>query len=262
MAGIDITGLISIAEEASRFMLKAEGPVIERRRSNSDYTTVTDLEVEQYLAESLQESVPGCSVIAEESADLSSIPEKKDIFIVDPIDGTINYYHDYKASAVSIAYLKWGELKMGVVVDPYRKETFHACRGEGAFLNNVPIQVSSTERMENALAGFGTAPYDKEEGKRMLDAASRVYSSCQDLRRLGAAALDLVHVACGRLDLFFERSLKPWDYFAGMIIIQEAGGTCTDWNNSRIKKISTSHVCGSNGKLHDNIINILNNSEL
>jgi myo-inositol-1(or 4)-monophosphatase len=261
MAGIDIGGLISIAEEASKLILKAEDPVIQRKRSNSDYTTGTDLEVEQYLTESLQKSVPGCSVVAEESADLFNIPEKKDIFIVDPIDGTINFFHNYKASAVSIAYLEWGELKMGVVVDPYRKETFHACRGEGAFLNNVPIQVSSTERLENALAGFGTAPYDKEEGKRMLDAASRVYSSCQDLRRLGAAALDLVHVACGRLDLFFERSLNPWDYFAGMIIIQEAGGTCTDWNNSRIKKISTSHVCGSNGILHDDIISILKDSQ-
>lgn len=259
MAGIDITGLISIAEEASKLILKADDPVIARRRSNSDYTTRTDLEVEQFLTESLQKSVPGCSIIAEESADLSCIPEKKHIFIVDPIDGTINYYHDYKASAVSIAYLEWGELKMGVVVDPYRKETFHACRGNGAFVNNFPIQVSSTERMENALAGFGTAPYDKEEGMRMLDAASRVYSSCQDLRRLGAAALDLVHVACGRLDLFFERSLKPWDYYAGMIIIQEAGGTCTDWSNKKIESISTCDICGTNGILHDQVLNLLKN---
>jgi len=258
LGDFQIEKIIEVAGSAADIILKEPDPIIARRRSSSDYTTATDLEVEEYICSRLEKLVPEAEIIAEESIGTGITSHcNGPAFIVDPIDGTINFFHDYKASAISIAYMENGKLLHGVVLDPYKKEVFSATRGKGAFLNGEPIYVSKVSEMKDALSGFGTSPYNKKEGLKMLASASRVYESCQDIRRLGAAALDLVHVACGRLDLFFETGLKPWDFYAGMLIIQEAGGLCSDWAGQPVEGMAASDICASNGILHPLILRLL-----
>ena len=147
-------------------------------------------------------------------------------FIVDPIDGTTNFIKDYHASAISVGLTKDGERYMGVVYNPYLDEMFTAVRGQGAFLNGRPIQVSN-QPLENGIVIFGTAPYYEDLAKKSFDMAYQYFCKALDVRRSGSAAIDLCNVAAGRAELFFELRLSPWDYAAGSLIVEEAGGVVT-----------------------------------
>ncbi|MFA5111277.1 MAG: inositol monophosphatase family protein, partial [Desulfobaccales bacterium] len=139
-------------------------------------------------------------------------------WIIDPLDGTVNFAHGYPAFCVSIALEADGVLEYGVIYDPLRNELFEGSRGEGAFLNGRPIRVSRTEQMDRALIATGF-PYDiRERIPATMARLGRIVAVSQGLRRGGSAALDLCYVACGRFDGYFEENLKPWDTAAGLVI--------------------------------------------
>src|SRR5262249_30069285 len=144
-------------------------------------------------------------------------------WVIDPLDGTVNYLYRLPAWCVSVALEDGGESAVGVVHDPLRDEMFTAERGAGARLNGEPIHVSGEERPERALIATGFS-YDSEERARQAEIVSRVLPAFRDIRRAGAAALDLSYLACGRVDGYFERGLKHWDWAAARLIVTEAGG--------------------------------------
>ena len=174
-------------------------------------------------------------------------------WIIDPLDGTVNFAHGYPAFCVSIACEADGVLTYGVIYDPLRDELFEASRGGGASLNGTPIRVSETAHMDRALIATGF-PYDiRERVPETLARLGRLLSIVQGLRRGGSAALDLGYVACGRLDGFFEENLKPWDTAAGLLIVTEAGGKITTFDGGDYD-IYSPNIVASNEGLHGELL--------
>lgn len=213
--------LIAIAKEAGAMMRRSHDTAIHEKEGHYNFVTDADVAVQAYLKSALLTLCPGARFYAEEQENepLTDAPT----FVVDPIDGTINYMRLRHMSAVSIGYLEGRQPVMAVVYNPYANELFYARKGRGAFLNGQPIRVSDLP-YDMALVELGTSPYDAELAKQTMAAAGRFLSECGDLRRSGSAAIDLCGVACGRADIFFELRLRPWDVAAGALIVEEAGG--------------------------------------
>ena len=213
--------LIQIAREAGGFFQKDDLTRVDCKEGHANYVTNIDCTVQAYLEEKLQGLLPGSLFIGEEKENepLTDAPT----WIVDPLDGTTNMIHDYHLSAVSIALCRGKRPVIGLIWQPFTRELFYAEAGEGAFLNNRPIHVSETP-FRNALVAVGTAPYYEELEDAGMKLACDFLHACADIRRSGSAAMDLAYLACGRHDIFFELRLKPWDYAAGSLIVQEAGG--------------------------------------
>lgn len=219
-----LKALETIVREAGEIVLSAQNirDVTERKTSAADLVTAYDVKVENFLKERLLALVAGAVFFGEEEKERTD-PNHGWAFIVDPIDGTANFVREFRQSAVSVALAKDGIVQYGVVFDPYKDEMFTAKRGEGAFLNGEPIHVSG-QPLEKGIFGMGTAPYNTELHAKTLDITRQLFARSCDFRRMGAAALDLCAVACGRLDAFFECELCPWDYAAASLLITEAGG--------------------------------------
>ena len=220
--------IIPIVREAGKIVLSAHDVASQTHEKSSaaDLVTEYDLAVENYLKEKLPALLPGSIFFGEEEKE-NADPSRGWAFIVDPIDGTANFVRGLKQSAVSVALAKDGAVEYGVVLDPYKNELFSASRGGGAFLNGQPIHVS-TRPLSEGIFGMGTALYKREYIEPTLRLTQQLFKRSCDFRRMGAAALDLCNVACGRFDCFFEYSLCPWDYAAASLIIAEAGGmACT-----------------------------------
>ena len=174
-------------------------------------------------------------------------------WIIDPLDGTVNFAHGFPMFCVSIACEADGVLEYGVIYDPLRDELFEARRGAGASLNGRPIRVSRTDRLERALIATGF-PYDiRERVPETLARLGRMLANTQGVRRAGSAALDLCYVACGRLDGFYEENLKPWDTAAGLLIVTEAGGKITTFDGGAYD-LYAPNIVASNRVLHPQLI--------
>ena len=240
--------IISIVREAGEIVLSAHDvwSQTHEKSSAADLVTEYDLAVERFLKEKLPPLVPGSLFFGEEEKENAS-PLTGWVFIVDPIDGTTNFVRGLKHSAISVALARDGAVEYGVVYDPYKDEIFSAKRGGGAFLNGRPVRVSERP-LDQGVFGMGTAIYDRQFIAPTMRLTEQLFRRSCDFRRLGAAALDLCNVACGRLDLFFEYSLSPWDHAAGGLILTEAGGVlstlegrpmdytrrCSVWASNRV----------------------------
>jgi myo-inositol-1(or 4)-monophosphatase len=177
-------------------------------------------------------------------------------WVIDPLDGTLNYLHGNLAFCVSLGLLRRGELHLGVVYDPSRDELFAAERGGGARLNGRLLQVSRTETLARSLLTTGF-PYNRfSETDNNLREHNHLLMKCQDIRRPGSAALDLCNVAAGRADAHWELGLSPWDVAAGALIALEAGGAVTDWED-RPWHPDSARLVASNGVIHDELLSEL-----
>lgn len=216
--------LCAVIRQAGEMICNARDFEVEVKEGHANFATTVDAAVESFLKEKLAVLRPDASFIGEEqeNAPLGDEPT----WVIDPIDGTTNFIHDFRFSAVSVALLENRRPVLGVVYQPYTKELFHAVRGGGAFLNGKPIRVSSTP-FPKALVCFGTAPYNPELAERSMQAALQCLLNAAEIRRNGSAALDLAYVAAGRQDVYFELRLSPWDYPAGALLVEEAGGLFT-----------------------------------
>lgn len=216
--------LMQIARTAGEFFSARSLSRIDQKEGHANFVTNIDREVEEYLQQALLSLVPGSQIIGEEKENgaLTDAPT----WIVDPVDGTTNLIHDYRCSAVSIALCENRSPVAGLIWQPYTQEMFYAEAGRGASLNGKEIHVSETP-FDKALIAVGTAPYHAELAEKSIELALAFLHSCADIRRSGSAAVDLAYLAAGRLDAFFELTLKPWDYAAGSLIVREAGGVVT-----------------------------------
>ena len=219
--------ITDIVKEAAQIVLAARDipSQTHEKTSAADLVTEYDLAVERFLKEKLPPLVPGSVFFGEAEAE-NADPSRGWAFIVDPIDGTTNFVRDLRQSAISVALARDGAVEYGVVYDLYKDELFSARRGGGAFLNGSPIHVS-TRPLSQGVFGMGTAIYKREYLEPTMRLTEQLFRRSCDFRRLGAAALDLCGVACGRTDAFFEYSLSPWDYAAGSLIVIEAGGAAS-----------------------------------
>lgn len=164
--------------------------------------------------------------IGEEEEKHKKLPEGY-AFIIDPIDGTTNFMIGYNCSCISIALLKGGEPVIGVIYNPYANEVFTAIKGQGAYLNDEPIHVRD-EKIQKSIVVVGTAPYYEDMFEISFEKIYKVFKHCIDIRRSGSAAIDLCNVASGRVGLYFEQSLCPWDYAAGFLLVKEAAAYVHD----------------------------------
>ena len=213
--------LETIIRKAGEIIREAQYFDVEEKEGHANYVTSVDEKVQAYLLEALHALLPEASLIGEEQANAPLGDEYT--WVIDPLDGTTNFIHDYRFSAISIALLKDRKPVLAAVYQPYTNELFTAGLGEGATLNGKPMKVSRHD-FRHALVGFGTSPYSAELAQKSLEIALHYLREASDIRRCGSAALDLAYLACGRQDVFFELSLKPWDFAAGALLVTEAGG--------------------------------------
>lgn len=192
-------------------------------KDGNELLTSADLQADELIRREIEKAFPAHNILSEESSPDLSDPEALNgpLWIVDPIDGTVNYAYNMHQVAVSIAYAEGGRTQAGVVRCPFFDETFTARRGEGARLNNQPIRVSACDQLARALIGTGF-PYDASARVALLERLRLILGHCRDIRRVGSAASDLCWVAMGRLDGFCE-AIKPWDLAAAAFIAREAG---------------------------------------
>jgi len=209
------------------------------QKGHNDYVSDADRAAEKAVINCILKHYPDHAILAEESGVQG---ESDTVWIVDPLDGTTNYLHGFPVFAVSIGVQINGRMEHAVVYDPLRQELFTASRGEGAHLDGRRIRVSGQKQLERALVGTGF-PYRQadEEIEPYLKMLAKVVRSTSGVRRPGAAALDLVYVAAGRLDAFWETGLAPWDLAAGVLIIREAGGMVSGLDGSE-NFLETGHI--------------------
>lgn len=219
--------IIEAAKECGQVMLHADRSDIgiKDKAGKANFVTAYDCKIQKMIAEKLSVILPEAEFLGEEE-DCQINRNAEYIFVVDPIDGTTNFIKDYHMSCISIGLIRNGKRYLGVVHNPYLRETYSAIAGEGAYMNGNPIHVSN-EKLENGVVLFGSSPYNAELAKASFDLAYEYFQKCLDIRRSGSAALDLCAVAAGRAEIFFEMILSPWDFAAGALIVEEAGGIVT-----------------------------------
>ena len=207
--------------KAGDLMQSMANAAVHDKGGHANFVTDADTAVQSYLMEEFGKLLPGAVFFAEEKQENHLGQEYT--FIIDPIDGTTNFFHHCRCSAISVGLLYKGEPVLGMVLNPYTNELFHAEKGKGAFCNGSPIHVSE-RKFSLGLVNMGASPYYPEAADKTLRAGKLFLARCCDLRRSGSAALDLCSVAAGRTEMFYEFRLSPWDYAAATFIIKEAGG--------------------------------------
>ena len=250
---------LSVAWEAA----SVAGTLIRRRwqepqridyKGAIDLVTSVDRESEREMVRVLHNYFPTHSILAEEETDWVGT-EDSHRWIIDPLDGTTNFAHGYPQFCVSIALEYRSEVMLGLVYDPLRDECFKAVKREGASLNGAPIKISGVKELDKALLATGF-PYDRrEKADFYLGFFKAFLTRCQGIRRNGSAALDLCYLACGRIDGFWELSLKPWDTAAGSLIVAEAGGKLSDFSGNDFS-IRGNETLASNGIIHSEMAEI------
>lgn len=263
---------LEVAEAAARiggavaveYFRKGVAAEVKNGNGEGSFNIVTraDVEAERAVVEFVRKAFPGHAVYGEEgqggAGDGSAALSSEDVWIVDPIDGTSNFYHGVPHFGISVAYYHGGEPAVGVVGCPLRDEWYSAAKGGGAWREGRRARVSTSPRLDEALVAFG---YFYDRGAMMsatLDACREIlFRKSHGLRRLGAATLDLAYVGTGVFGAFFEYELAPWDFAAGRLFVEEAGGRVTTCHGDPLPLAKTG-VLASNGLIHDELVAIMN----
>ena len=252
----------STAEAAARaaadVLLKyfGEAQISHKEGATQNLVTQADVEAEATIREAIERRFPDHSLLLEEGQSTGSSVSPH-LWIVDPLDGTTNYAQGIPQFCTSIAYAEQGEVQVGIVFDPMRRELFAATRGEGATLNGETIRVSDRKAMTEAVVATGFY-YDRGQMmQRTLAAIEGLFGqNVRGIRRFGGAAIDQCWVACGRFEAFFEYQLAPWDYAAGSLIVEEAGGHATDREGNALE-LESGHLIVSNAHLFEQLLPIV-----
>lgn len=225
------------------------------RKGPGDFVSAADKKAESILRDALEKARPGYGFVMEESGIVEGT-DTSHRWHIDPLDGTTNFLHGLPHFAISVGLEREGQMVAGIVYDPAKDELFVAEKGKGAYLNNRRIRVSARIAMDDAVVACGMPHIGKGDHALFLREAASVMAHVGGSRRWGAAALDLAYVACGRLDIYWERGLNSWDIAAGMVILREAGGFLSDADGGSDPVGKRSIACG-NETLHRELLKLL-----
>ena len=235
--------MIKASEKASKILIKDFGEIEKlqvSRKGPKDFVTNSDLKTERIIIDELKKARPNYSILSEEEG-VENNKDKNNTWIIDPIDGTINYLHGVPHFAISIALKSYDQIIAGLIYDPIKDEMFYAEKNNGTYLNNQRIKVSKRGKIEDCLFVAGSKiDHDKE----------------LIIRKSGCAALDMAYVAAGRYDGYFQKDLNLWDIAAGIIIVKEAGGILNEINLTKINEIK---IIASNNSINNKFVEKLKN---
>lgn len=237
--------ILRYSDQLDRLTIESKG--------RNDFVSEVDRSAEGEIIDIIRKAYPSHAILAEESGEQSGDDYQ---WVIDPLDGTTNFLHGYPQYAVSIALLENGKLVQAVIFDPLRDELFTASRGAGAQLNDRRIRVSPVSKMEYALLGTGFPFKEFDYLETWISCFRDLLPMSSGVRRAGSAALDLAHVACGRLDGFWEIGLNRWDIAAGCLLIEESGGLVSDFNNGQ-DFLESGNVIAGNSKLHSELFEVI-----
>tara|TARA_B100000941_G_C28452024_1_gene525597 strand:+ start:419 stop:1219 length:801 start_codon:yes stop_codon:yes gene_type:complete len=241
-------------EKASRYLIRDFGEIENLQVSTKgpgDFVTSADKRTEKILIDELQKAHPEYGIITEETGIINK-SNLKNRWIIDPIDGTMNFLNGIPQFAISIGYEEEGEIKCGVIFNPIMNEMFCAEKGNGAFLNNSRIRVSNKKNIKDSLIVTGGPKGASKIKDKIFSEYINVSKNVSNVRKFGSAALDVAYVACGRFDGYWQRELNFWDIAAGIIILKEAGGFVDFFEedkNNHIKK----NIIASNSNIHEDL---------
>jgi myo-inositol-1(or 4)-monophosphatase len=228
-------------------------------KGQANLVTIADKESEAGIIRRILERYPTHGILAEESGASGARDTGASKWIIDPLDGTTNFAHQYPFFCVSIGFEQQGEILCGAVYDPCRDEMFSAGRGVGSFVNGRPLRVSNVDKLGSALILTGFPYGVRQKMKSAMSQFEAFLFHSQAVRRGGSAALDLCYIAQGRSDGFWEMDLHPWDTAAGLVILEEAGGRLTDFAGNPFS-IYGKQIVASNGAIHEEMVAVLGKS--
>jgi myo-inositol-1(or 4)-monophosphatase len=225
-----------------------------REKQAREIVTEADTESEKVIVDTIRERFPEHAILGEEGGLQTGSAEYR--WIIDPLDGTVNFAHQVPIFCISIALARGSEVMLGIILNPVNGELFSALRGHGARLNNRTIAVSSIPTVADSLLVTGF-PYNIQEVfEPVIVRYARCLKEARGMRRLGSAALDLCYVACGRFEAFWEQNLKPWDTAAGALIVTEAGGRVSTFSNQSFS-VECKEILATNARIHEEMLGLL-----
>jgi myo-inositol-1(or 4)-monophosphatase len=225
------------------------------RKGPGNFVTAADRRAEQTLREALEKARPGYGLVMEESGTVEG-SDRSHTWHIDPLDGTTNFLHGVPHFCISVGLEREGQVVAGVIYDPVKDELFIAEKGKGAYLNNRRLRVAARREMPDAIVACGIPYLGRGNHARFVKEMTAVMGSVSGLRSMGAAALDLAAVVCGRADIYWERELKTWDIAAGIVMVREAGGFVSDAEGGSDPLAAKSIACG-NEVLHRELLALL-----
>ncbi len=242
-------------------------------KGEADFVTAVDMSISAFVKSGLEKIAPGVAFVTEEEAEHISVGER---FVLDPIDGTTNLMRGYNISSISLGYYCDNEVKFGVVYNPFDHQLFFAVKGKGAHFYNTRFGISNLLKIgvenyqkdnlrvsdlphEQAIVEFGAGSTNKGVAEESFAIAKEVFENCMDLRRICSSALAICYIASGWIDGYFERKIKVWDYCAGALILEEAGGKISQWNGEKLAFTDPSTIVAGNVDTHAYLLEVLKN---
>ena len=258
LSSANINVMVKACRKAAKTLIRDFGEIENLQvsiKGPGDFVTASDKKVEKILIDELQKARPNYSILSEEIGKINNDESFK--WIIDPIDGTANFLHGIPHFAISIGLEHDGEIICGIIYDPIKDEMFVAEKGNGSYLNNQRIRVSSRSKLENCIIFTGGPKIGVKNRELFLKEYNNVSSKVPtSIRKLGSASLDMAYVAAGRCDGFWQRDLSHWDIAAGIILVKEAGGFVTDFNGGD-KFIENKTLVASNSKINSEMFEVL-----
>ena len=259
LSSANINVIVKACRKASKILIRDYGEIENLQvslKGPGDFVTASDKKVEQILIDELIKARPNYSILSEEIGEIKNDGEFR--WIIDPIDGTANFLHGIPHFAISIGLEHNGEIICGIIYDPIKDEMFLAEKGNGAYLNNQRIRVSSRSKLKNCIIFTGGPKHDAKNKELSLKEYKNFSQKVLlPIRKLGSAALDMAYVATGRCDGFWHRNLNYWDIAAGIVLVKESGGYVTDFKGDN-DYIVNKTILVTNGKINREMIEVLN----
>jgi myo-inositol-1(or 4)-monophosphatase len=249
--------------KASRSLIRDFGELENLQVSSKgpgDFVSSADRRTEKIIIEELQKAHPEYGIITEESGIINK-SNIKNRWIIDPIDGTMNFLNGIPLFAISIGYEEDNEIKSGVIFNPITNEMFCAEKGNGAYLNNSRIRVSNKKKLKDALLVTGGPKEASKIKKKIFSEYINVSNNVSNIRKFGSAALDMAYVACGRFDGYWQRELNYWDIAAGIVILKEAGGFVDFFEEDSSNPLKK-NILASNSNIHDGLRELINKKDI
>ena len=249
--------------KASRSLIRDFGEIENLQVSTKgpgDFVTSADKRTEKIIIDELRKAHPEYGIITEESEPINKL-NTKNRWIIDPIDGTMNFLNGVPQFAISIGYEEGGEIKCGAIFNPIMNEMFCAEKGNGAYLNNSRIRVSNKKNLKDALLVTGGPKGASKIKDKIFSEYINVSNNVSNVRKFGSAALDMAYVACGRFDGYWQRELNYWDIAAGVVILKEAGGFI-DFFEDDPKAPLKKNILASNSNIHEELKELINKKDI